>query len=240
MELHGDYDPSSTGTLAFTISGLFKVSASSSSKTAIKQSIKTPPPPQGPIVITGNADLTNTTLELSFVNGFAPKQGNAFQVVQVSGTASGNFANVKIDGLAPGASFSVDPVSGMATALNDTAALPVVTLKGPTKLKESSKGGAKLTFSRKGDATNQITVNYRVGGTAQNGIDYGTLSGSAVIPAKKKSVTVAIIPYNDGRFKPDGTIDITLLPDDGYSVGLKSSISVLLAHVDPKTRKTKK
>jgi len=240
MELDGNYDPSSTGTLDSTISGLHKVPASSSSETVIKQSIKTPPlPPQGPIVITGNADLTNTTLELSFVNGFAPKQGAAFQVVQVSGTASGNFANVKIDGLAPGASFSVDPVSGMATALNDTAALPVVTLKGPTKLKESSKGGAKLIFSRKGATTNQITVNYRVGGTAQNGIDYGTLPGSAVIPAKKKSVTVAIIPYNDGRFKPDGTIDITLLPGDGYSVGLKSSISVLLAHVDPKTKKKK-
>jgi hypothetical protein len=234
----GHYLGSSTGKIIGNVAGLITASAASSAKAA--KATQTPPPPQGPVVITGDADFTNTTLELSFINGFAPKQGNTFQVVQVTGSATGNFANVKIDGLAPGAAFSVDPIAGIATALNDTVALPVVTIKGPKTLKESAKAGGKLTFTRKGDTSAPMTVNYKVGGSADNGVDYATLPGTFVIPAKRKSATLAILPYNDGFFEPTETIEVELLPGDQYSVGLTSKVSIDLQNVDPKIKKIKK
>jgi T5SS/PEP-CTERM-associated repeat protein len=238
LGISGNYLGSSTGKIIGKIAGL--ASSPAVAPTRAVSAAKTPAPPQGPIVISGNADFTNTTLELSFVNGFAPKQGNAFQVVQVTGTATGAFANVQIDGLAPGASFAVDPATGNATAMTDTAALPVVTIKGPKTVKESAKAGAKLTFTRKGDTSAPMTVNYQVSGSATNGIDYATLPGTFVIPAKKKSATLAILPYNDGYFEPTETIEVELLPGDQYSVGLTSKVSIDLLNVDPKIKKIKK
>jgi len=228
LSIEGNYDPASTGTITGLILFLPPSPFSVSSASPQYATSKAKPQPslvQGPVVITGDADLSGTTLDLQFGDGFAPAQGDTFQVVDVQGVATGNFAQVNISGLAPGADFDVVSQPGLATSLNDAVALPLVKLTGAKvpKLKEKQKAGIKLQFTRTGSTAAPITVNYNIGGTATNGIDYVTLPGALTIPAKKKSATLVIKPYADGAFEPTETVEIELLPGAGYSPSVASN-----------------
>jgi hypothetical protein len=58
------------------------------------------------LIITNTATLGGT-LELRFINGFAPKQGDKFNFLHVGGIMSNGFANVEVKNLAPGFQFNV-------------------------------------------------------------------------------------------------------------------------------------
>ena len=62
------------------------------------------------LLIKGNATLDGK-LVLNFSNGYAPQQGDTFAFLQ-SATSSGQFANVVIQGLAPGFDFDVTTSNG--------------------------------------------------------------------------------------------------------------------------------
>jgi T5SS/PEP-CTERM-associated repeat protein len=250
--LGGSYDPSSHGTLvqafgAHPIVVPTNVAAAtarpgsgletSTPVGAGTGAAKTPPAPQGPIVIMGDADLGNTTLVLQFLNGFAPQQGDAFPIFEVQGQLTGTFANVEIRGLAPGATFDVLTTPGMATSLTDTVALPVVSIKAPAKLKESAKKGVKVQFKRSGPTTDALTVHYRVGGSAENGIDYVALPGTLEIPVKKKSATVVVQPFVDGIPEPPETIEFEVLPGDDYAPSIPSTATITLFTAEKKIKK---
>lgn len=72
------------------------------------------------LVVNGTANL-NGTLELRFINGFAPKQGDTFDFLQLGGTVNNSFANVELKNLAPGFQFDVKSNGTALTleALND-------------------------------------------------------------------------------------------------------------------------
>jgi T5SS/PEP-CTERM-associated repeat protein len=202
---------------------------------------KTPPPPaaQGPVTITGDADLGGTTLELQFLNGFAPHQGDAFPVVSVGGQLTNGFGAVHVLGLAPGATFDVDAQTGMATSMTDAVALPVVGIKTKSTLKESQKGGLKVQFTRTGPTTAPLTVHYRVRGDAENGVDYATLPGTIDILVKKKAATLVIRPLVDGLFEPAETITLEVLPGDDYAPAIASTSTIILVSSEkrPKSKK---
>jgi T5SS/PEP-CTERM-associated repeat protein len=198
---------------------------------------KTPPPPNPPLVFGANADISNTTLVLQFVNGFAPHQGDALPVFQAQGQVTGQFAAVEVVGLMPGASFNLDTQTGMATSLTDTVALPTVSVKAPAKLKESAKKGAKIKFARTGDTTDPLTVHYQLGGTAEPGVDYGLLPGTLEIPAKKKSATLVIVPFADGLIEPPETIELTVLPGDDYAPSSPLPVTITLLSTEKKPKK---
>jgi hypothetical protein len=58
---------------------------------------------------------------LKFTDGFAPRQGQQFEFLDVTGTLSGSFANVHLRNLAPGFQFDLSGAGGGMTivALND-------------------------------------------------------------------------------------------------------------------------
>jgi hypothetical protein len=193
-----------------------------------------PPLAQGPLVVTGDADFSNTTLVLQFVNGFAPRQGDALPILQVQGQLTGAFAAVEVVGLAPGAVFDVATEPGTATSLTDTVALPVVTLKGPKKLVETKTKGVKVTFKRTGPTTAPLSVHYAVGGSAEPGFDYVSLPGVLEIPAKKKAASLVLQPLADNFVEPTETIEIELLPGDDYAPSTVSKVTIELQSKDKK------
>jgi hypothetical protein len=155
-------------------------------------------------------------------------------VLEVAGDVIGDFAEVAAEGLAPGATFDATVAGGALTlvSLTDTTALPVVTLKAKAKVKETKRGGTKIKVLRGGDRSTALAVGYKVGGTAQSGADFEALSGFVEIPAGKKSATILVRPIADGAFEPAETIEVELLPGDGYSVGFASRVSIALASKD--------
>jgi hypothetical protein len=66
-------------------------------------------------------------------------------------------------------------------------------------------------------ATNDITVYYTIGGTAQNGIDYSNLPGVLTLAAGMQDTNITIYPAAMG-LQPDKTIIITLLQNSNYLI----------------------
>lgn len=67
---------------------------------------------------------------------------------------------------------------------------------------------AKFQVSRKGDLSRPLTVQYRIGGTASNGVDYQRLSGVVTIPSESASAIIEVIPLPDAL--EEGTESVIL------------------------------
>lgn len=185
------------------------------------------------LIVTGDATL-NGVVKLQFMNGYAPKAGDLFQFFKVSGTTTGDFASFVVSGLAPGAQFQTALSNGVytATALNDAAPLPTVSIHAVTK-KAFEKGGrsAALLISRKGSKAskaNPLTVAYTIRGTAGNGTDYTSLTGSVTIPARKNAVTIKLQPFDDSELEGRETVEFTVIPGADYSHSLRSKAQVTI------------
>lgn len=69
---------------------------------------------------------------------------------------------------------------------------------------------ALFTLARYGDASSNLTVNYSIGGTASNGVDYAALPGYAIIPAGSAYALIPIVPIDNGASNINKTIILTL------------------------------
>jgi T5SS/PEP-CTERM-associated repeat protein len=81
----------------------------------------------GVLIVTGNASVAGT-LALEFINGYAPLEGDVFQILQFGTNATGGFDQVVITGLAPGFQYTLQTNSNRAyvlTALNAAAPSPI-------------------------------------------------------------------------------------------------------------------
>ena len=63
-----------------------------------------------------------------------------------------------------------------------------------------------------------VTVYYRISGTATNGVDYTSLSGVAFLPASSGIADVIVHPLWDTNFDFDETVTLTLIPTNTYLV----------------------
>ena len=100
---------------------------------------------------------------------------------------------------------------------------------------EAGLATGTFTITRGGDLTSPLTVNYTVGGTATNGSDYSTLSGSVVIAAGSASATVVVTPADDGLDETNETVVLTLAAGAGYQVGSSNDDTVTIADNDGTT-----
>jgi T5SS/PEP-CTERM-associated repeat protein len=239
LTVDGRYDAASTGILVSALAAppasprTLAARSPAGAIAAVGAPRRKPPlPAQGPIAFTGDAELGGT-LVLQFGNGFAPRQGDAFALIEAGEDVIGDFADVVIRGLAPGAEFEETVRDGALTltSLTDTIALPAVSLAAKPKLKEKSRKGA-ATFKRTGDVAEPLTVAFRVGGTAARGVDYVDFPDAITIPAGKRSAKLPIRPIRDGSAEPDETIEIEILPQDDYAPGLSAKVAISLVSAE--------
>ena len=88
-----------------------------------------------------------------------------------------------------------------------------------------------LTISRTGSTTASLTVDYAISGSATNGVDYDSLSGSVTIPAGATFADVTIKPHTDGIVEGNETVTLTLQAPSNFTLGI-SSASVTIADAD--------
>jgi hypothetical protein len=95
---------------------------------------------------------------------------------------------------------------------------------------------ALFTVRRFGDASEAITVNYNIGGTASNGVDYAALPGYVTIPAGGAYALIPIVPIDTNKFPK--TVILTLTPSTNtppdYVVGFPPRAAALILHVWPR------
>ena len=109
LTFNGDFEQLATGVLEMQIAG------------------PTPGSGHDQIIIHGAATLGGT-LRLKFIGGYAPKQGDHFELLNISGATTGSFANVEMEGLEPSFQFTAAANGSgqiVLTALSDGVPLPV-------------------------------------------------------------------------------------------------------------------
>ena len=57
---------------------------------------------------------------------------------------------------------------------------------------------ALFTVRRFGDVSSNLNVNYSIGGTASNGVDYAALLGFVTVPAGSAYALIPIVPIDNG------------------------------------------
>ncbi|HLZ54622.1 MAG TPA: PKD domain-containing protein, partial [Verrucomicrobiae bacterium] len=83
-----------------------------------------------------------------------------------------------------------------------------------------------FSVTRNGSTSSALTVNYSLGGTAQNGVDYQTLSGTVTIPAGSSTATVVVNPLK--LLNVLQTVVLTISPESTYTVGSPNSATVTI------------
>jgi hypothetical protein len=87
---------------------------------------------------------------------------------------------------------------------------------------------ASFTVRRYGDTNDDLTVNYAIGGTATNGVDYVPLSGSVTIPAGQRRAEIDVVPLDDGPPDINSTVVLKLMSGTNYVLGFPRSAAALI------------
>ncbi len=116
------------------------------------------------------------------------------------------------DGLA---TFTVNNTANTATVIiaddDDVAANKVISIAKVSDAAEPNTNGAfSVSLPAGFTATEDVTVNYTIAGTATNGVDYTTLSGSVVIPAGQHSASIPVTVIDDKIIEGTETVSLTL------------------------------
>ncbi len=98
---------------------------------------------------------------------------------------------------------------------------------------------ATFTVFRYGATNDDLNVNYALGGTASNGVDYVALPGSVTVPAGDRRALINIVPLDDGPPDVNKTVVLTLAPATNtppdYFVGNPSrAAAIILDSVGPR------
>ena len=96
---------------------------------------------------------------------------------------------------------------------------------------------ALFTVRRLGDASDDLTVNYKISGTASNGVDYVALPGSLNIPAGSGYGLIPIVPVDNGSNNLVKTVVLTLSPATNtptYNIGFPPRAEALIVYRWPR------
>ena len=217
LKIEGNFEQDATGVVVAEVGGA------------------TPGTQHDQFIVTGTSTIGGKLI-LQFINGYAPKAGDHFNVLNMTGATTGAFAAIEVAGLEPGAQFQTASSGGVftATAMNDTTALQTVSIRAVTKKAfEKRRRAAAILVSRKGtkaSKANPLTVNYAIDGTAENGIDYTLLTGSATIPAGKSAVVLKLTPFDDRSPEVAETVELEIIPGADYSNSLRSKTRVTIVN----------
>lgn len=152
--------------------------------------------------------------------------------------ASGSKDAALLIDLQPGTSYTVQ-VSGVGgssgTALievydvtpDNATTVGVTATTATTDTKGASPG--VVTFMRTGSTAAALPIYYTLGGSAINGVDYASLSGTATIPAGATSTTVSVAALTtNASTSINKDVTVSLAPGTGYSIGSNSTAAVTI------------
>lgn len=136
--------------------------------------------------------------------------------------------------LSPDSAYTVDsPSSATVTIADNDSSPPTVTIEAD--LPDASETGptvGRFTVTRSTATASPLIVNYAIGGTALNGIDYTTLSGSVTIPASSATATIDVTPIDDALVEGTETVILALRANPAYAVGTPDDAMVTITDSD--------
>jgi hypothetical protein len=119
-------------------------------------------------------------------------------------------------------------------SINSGSSLPIVSIAAPdATAAEPGTDVATFTVSRTGSTSNVLGVNYTIGGTASNGTDYSSLSGTVTIPAGSASAQITLTPIDDTNVEGNETVVLTLSTSASYTRGTPNNATVTIGDNEP-------
>lgn len=226
-------------------------------------------PDAGAFAFTRTGD-TASPLVVKYTIGGTASNGTDYQTLQntvtiAAGEVSANLSVAPRDDSQPEANETVtitlveDSAYAVGSSNNATVTIadddqappppppppqPTVTVvASDTSAAEAGPDIGEFRITRTGDTGSPLTVRYSIGGTAGNGADYQTLSGTATIAAGSSIANLAVRPIDDSQVESSETVVLTLASDNAYLVGSPNNATVTIADNDqppptPGTRPT--
>ncbi|MCF2147951.1 hypothetical protein IQ276_016260 [Desmonostoc muscorum LEGE 12446] len=133
---------------------------------------------------------------------------------------------------------------GTTTAVTGTITnddFPSITLAvAPSSVTEDGSSNLVYTFTRSGNTTNTLTVNYGVAGTAAFNSDYTqsgaasftTTTGTVTFAAGASTATLIINPTADTTIESNETVALTLNSGTGYTRGTTTAVTGTITNDD--------
>jgi N-acetylneuraminic acid mutarotase len=103
----------------------------------------------------------------------------------------------------------------------DQESVSISTIDGTAS--EVGPNSGVFRVSRTGSTTSALTVNYAISGSAENGDDYNTLSGSVTLAAGASSANITVTPKADSFTEGSESVVLTIQAPSGYSLGTSSA-----------------
>ncbi|MFC3197081.1 Calx-beta domain-containing protein, partial [Parapedobacter deserti] len=177
----------------------------------------------GSIVIPANqgsvtvpvAVLSDMIVEVTETVVMTTSGGNSANFVFTAGTANQDIVNIADD--------------GAYLELNITASIPNAAEPG-------TAGEFTVSLPAGATSSEDITVNYTIGGTATADVDYTAITGAVVIPAGQNGVTVPVVVLDDNIIETDETVVMTITGGSSasftFTAGANDTDTVVLADDD--------
>jgi N-acetylneuraminic acid mutarotase len=182
-------------------------------------------------VVSGDAGFTDSIFKINVegvltVNGTPSKSNFWVEGTKVVTVSDGNLTVSNASGASNNKIAFIEIMPGAHP-------LPVVGVNA-TKSDASENGSVgRFSITRLTDDWSQpLTVNYTLGGTAKNGIDYASLSGSVTIAAGQPSATVTVNAIDDSSAEGGEYLTLSLSPNFSYSNAFNESARVNIADND--------
>jgi hypothetical protein len=126
-----------------------------------------------------------------------------------------------------------DPAYGIGSPGSATITIqdnePVVTVAATDgTATETGPTTGTYRISRTGATTSSLSVYFTMGGTAQNGVDYNTITSPVTIPAGASSVNVTLTPIDDAVYEGSETAILTISADAAYGIGTPGSATITI------------
>ncbi|MEQ1750115.1 MAG: Calx-beta domain-containing protein, partial [Prosthecobacter sp.] len=158
---------------------------------------------------------------------FAAGSRAATVVITPVNDAIGEPAQTVVLQIRSGSAYDAGTPSNATVTITDNGDVPNViinVLAGPA-VESGTAGTFRVTTT--GTGAGNITVNYAVSGTATNGTDYTSLTGSLVM-AKNATATLTLTPIQDALNEGTETVTLTLTPDAAYTLAVDTAATMNL------------
>ncbi|MDB6124185.1 MAG: Calx-beta domain protein [Pedosphaera sp.] len=161
-----------------------------------------------------SATITTNGREVAFdAAGNLYASNTSFEKLRIWSPGGTTTATTSSDGTF-GITVPATQVSVTATDATATEATPDTTDRG------------QFTITRTGDISGSLTVNYTMGGTATNGVDYVTLPGSVTFLPGATSTNITLVPIDDSVAELTETAILSLSAGANFSVTAPASATI--------------
>ncbi len=144
-----------------------------------------------------------------------------------AGTASS--ATVRTDGTLAGTYCIADAVRWLPVG-NLTPPVTVEIVASDAIAGEFGTNTGRFSIVRSGGDTNlpPLTVNYTIGGTASNGLDYVTIPASVTLATNAVATNIFVTPIADNLVEGDRTVTLTLQSSPSWTLTSVSNATIVI------------